>query len=149
MSSAKESTASTPSQSAKARQSARARLKADQNGVLTAAAILAGVGWVGLYFLIDGSKPLAFPRWLFFILLFIAVTGTAIPFSWFLNRRFTKSPVSGGIILRQGIWFGLFAVIAAWLQIPRTLNGAIAFFLALSLVVIETFLRLRERAGRN
>ena len=108
---------------------------------------MAGTGWVGLYFLITGSPPLAFPRWLFFILLFVAVTGTAIPFSWLLNRRFGHSPVTGGIILRQGMWFGLFSVIAAWLQIPRNLTGPIAFFLALSMIVIEIFLRLREQAS--
>jgi hypothetical protein len=137
---------STPiSPEAKARRALLARLKADQNGVLTAAAIMAGIGWAGLYFLIDQSPPLAFPRWLFFILLMLAVTGTAIPFSWFLNRRFGSANVSGGIILRQGMWFGLFAVIAAWLQIPRTLTPVIAFFLALSMIVIEVFLRLRER----
>jgi hypothetical protein len=36
----------------------------------------------------------------------------------------------------------------AWLQIPRVLSPPIAVLLALALVVIEGFLRLRERAGR-
>ena len=44
------------------------------------------------------------------------------------------------------MWFGLFAVTATWMQMTRALNGAIAFFLALSMIVIETFLRLRERS---
>jgi hypothetical protein len=37
-------------------------------------------------------------------------------------------------------------ITCAWLQIPRVLNPAIAVLLALSLVVIEVFLRLRERS---
>lgn len=124
---------------------ARNRLKADQNGVLLAAGIMAGVAWVLLYRLIVGSPPLAFQRWLFFILLYVAVTGTVLPFIWYLNQRFSRRPTGGGIILRQGMWFGLFSVTATWLQMTRALTGPIAFFLALSMVVIEAFLRIRER----
>ncbi|MEP7287942.1 MAG: hypothetical protein ABI947_19495 [Chloroflexota bacterium] len=124
----------------------RHRLQADRSGVLIAAGIMAGVGWVLLYRLVTGPAPLAFPRWLFFILLYIAVTGTVLPLIWYLNQRFSRySPVTGGILLRQGMWCGLFAVTAAWLQTLRALSVASAFFLALGLVVIETFLRLRER----
>lgn len=137
----------TKSGSLPARATARKRLKADQNGVLVAGAVMAGVGWVLLYRLVIGSPPLAFPRWLFFILLYIAITGTALPFSWYLNVRFSRYHTpSGSVILRQGMWFGLLAVTLTWLQMTRALNGAIAFFLALSMVVIETFLRFRERA---
>lgn len=121
-------------------------------GVLIAAVLMMLVGWVGLYQLVMNTLPLAFPRWLFFILLFTAVTGTALPFVHFLNMRFTAEayPVaSGGIILRQSIWFGLYAVTCAWLQIPRVLNWPIAFFLGLSFVVIELYLRLRERAEES
>ena len=100
-----------------------------------------------LYRLVGGSPPLALQRWLFFILLYMAITGTALPFIWYLNTRFSRRyPVSGGTLLRQGMWCGLFAVLAAWLQMSRALNSPTAFFLALSMIVIETFLRLRERA---
>ena len=118
-------------------------------GVLIAAVLMMLIGWIGLYALIMNTLPLAFPRWLFFILLFTAVTGTALPLVHFLNMRFTTEPyevASSGIMLRQSIWFGLYAVTCAWLQIPRVLNWPIAFFLGLSFVVIELYLRLRERA---
>jgi hypothetical protein len=119
---------------------------ADQNGVLIAAGIMAGVGWALLYQLVTTANPLAFPRWLFFILLYIAATGTALPFAWILNRRFTTGYlVSGGVMLRESMWMGLFVVIATWLQMIRTLNLATGFFLALSMIVIEGFLRMRER----
>jgi hypothetical protein len=129
------------------RSSPRRRLQADRNGILIAAGIMAGVGWVLLYRLVMTSAPLAFPRWLFFILLYQAVTGTVLPLIWYLNQRFSRySPVTGGILLRQGIWCGLFAVMIAWLQMTRALTFASAFFLALSMIAIETFLRIRERA---
>ena len=129
------------------RQSLRKRLRADQNGVLIAAAIMGGIGWVLLYRLIETSPPRVFSQWLFFILLYMVVTATASPFVWYLNRRFSKAyPVTGGIMLRQSMWFGLYAVTASWLQMLRALNGASAFFLALSIIVIETFLRVRERS---
>ncbi len=111
---------------------------------------MAGIGWVLLYRLIVGSPPLAFARWLFFILLYMAITGTVLPFIWYLNQRFSRFyPATGGILLRQSMWFGLFSVTAAWLQMTRALSGPIAFFLALSMIVIETFLRLRERSQAN
>lgn len=117
-------------------------------GILAAAVVMMAVGWLGLYQLVTTTLPLAFPRWLFFILLFMAVTGTALPFVRFLNIRFTPEPypvAPPGVILRQSIWFGLYAATCAWLQIPRVLNLPVAFFLGLSFVVIEVYLRLRER----
>ena len=119
---------------------------------MIAALVMIVAGWVGLYELVIHTLPLAFPRWLFFILLFLAVTGTALPFVRYLNLRFTPAPypvAPSGVILRQSIWFGLFAVVCAWLQIPRVLSWPVAFFLALSFVVIEVYLRLRERAEQN
>src|SRR5215475_10588911 len=99
------------------RPSRRKRLQADRSGVLIAAGIMAGVSWVLLYFLINGMKPLAFGRWLFFILVYIAVTGTVLPLLWYLNQRFSRmTPVTGGVLLRQGMWCGLFAVMIGWLQ---------------------------------
>ncbi len=109
---------------------------------------MAGTGWVLLYRLVDGSKPLALQRWLFFILLYIAITGTVLPFIWYLNQRFTRSPgVSGGVLLREGMWCGLGGVLVAWLQMIRALTGVTAFFLILSVIVIESFLRIRERGA--
>lgn len=119
---------------------------ADQNGVLIAAGLMAGVGWALLYQLVTTANPLAFSRWLFFILLYIAATGTALPFTWILNRRFTAQHLTtGGVMLRESMLVGLYIVIVAWLQMTRTLNLATGFFLALSMIVIEIFLRLRER----
>lgn len=118
----------------------------DHTGMMLAAALLAATGWIGLWLLVTAALPTAFPRWLFFVCLYLAVTGTVLPFVRFLNMRFAREddPPSSGVILRQSIFAGLFVVACAWLQIPRVLNPAIAFFLALSLVIVEFFLHMRE-----
>ena len=131
-----------------ARAVARRRIRADQRGVMTAAVLMAAAGWLGLYVMIFplNAVPLALYRWLFFILLNIAITGTALPFIWYLNNRFSGGrPVLGGTLLREGMWCGLFCITLAWLQMIRAFNPALAFFLALIFVAIEIFLRLRER----
>src|SRR5690606_18649016 len=119
----------------------------DHIGVLIAALLLALVGWVGLYQLVTANLPRVGPRWLFFVFLQLAVTGTVIPVVRFLNVRFTlmeRELPPGGVIVRQSIWIGLFVVTCAWLQIPRVLSWPIVFFLALIFVVVEIFLRSRE-----
>ncbi|MFC1960125.1 hypothetical protein ACFLYO_05405 [Chloroflexota bacterium] len=131
------------------RQSQRPTTPSDHKGILIASAVMIIVGWLGLYKLVTTTLPLAFPRWLFFILLFTAVTGSVLPFLRYFNMRLTPAnypALPGGIILRQSIWCGLYAVTCAWLQIPRVLNLPVAFFLALSFIVIEVYLRLRERS---
>jgi hypothetical protein len=121
----------------------------DHIGVMIAALVMAAGGWWALYELVTTTLPRVGPRWLFFVLLQIAVTGTVLPFVRFFNVRFT--PVNmplppGGVLVRQSVWIGLFVVTCAWLQIPRVLNWPIAFFLALVFIVIEVFLRSREIA---
>lgn len=121
---------------------------ADHTGVMLAAAFMAVFGWIGLWLLVTSTLPTAFPRWLFFVFLYLAVTGTVLPFVRFLNMRFSSEETvpSSSVILRQSIWVGLFAVACAWLQIPRVLTPVLALFLALSLTVIEFFLHLREQS---
>lgn len=119
----------------------------DHIGVMIAAFIMMVIGWGGLYILIDSVMPRVGPRWLFFMLLLIATTGTILPLVRYLNARFTKSEHDlppGGVLVRQSVWVGIFVVTCAWLQIPRVLTPPIAFFLGLVFVVIEVFLRFRE-----
>jgi hypothetical protein len=123
------------------------KMPPDHMGVLIAGVFFMLVGWAGLFQLVTTTLPRVGQRWIFFLLLQIAVTGTVLPFVRYLNVRFT--PVTsdlppGGVLVRQAIWFGLFVMTCAWLQIPRILNLPIAFFLALVFIVIEVFLRSRE-----
>lgn len=123
-------------------------LPPDHIGLLVAAVFMMLVGWGGLYRLMSTTLPrIGGELWLFFILLLVAITGTAVPIVRYLNVRFTPIDVEvpqGGVIVRQSIWIGLFVVTCAWLQIPRALSLPLALFIILVLVVVEVFLRSRE-----
>jgi hypothetical protein len=115
-----------------------------QYGLSLAAGFLMLSGWGGLFLLVRNVVPTAGPRWLFFMLLYMAIAGTSLPFVRFLNLRFTYEPVPDSVILRESLWCGLYVTTCAWLQIPRVLTWPIALLLALAVIVIEGFLRLRE-----
>ena len=109
--------------------------------------ILVVIGWGGLFFLVNASLPTIGPRWLFFFLFCLALTGTALPFVAFLNRRFPSTPpASPGIILRQALFFGIYWATLAWLQSGRVLTTSLIILLALGLLLMEWLLRLRERS---
>ena len=123
---------------------------ADRHTALTiAASFLAVIGWGGLLFLLNAALPTVGPRWLFFALWFVALTGTALPFVRYLNKRFAKTPPSDGVLLRQSIWVGLFGATCAWLQLGRALNWATGLLLAAALIAIEIFTLLRARSQWN
>jgi hypothetical protein len=128
-------------------QSPTSELPSDHSGVMFASLVMMFLGWGGLYLLVTRSLPRVGELWVFFLLLHIAVTATALPFVRYLNLRFTpltRQPPSGGVLVRQSVWIGLFAVACAWLQIPRVLTGLVALFVALALIAVEVFIRLRE-----
>lgn len=105
------------------------------------------VGWGGLFMLLNTSEPTLGPRWLFFFLVVVAGTGTALPVTAFLNHRFPgEPPATVRVILRQALWVGVYAATLVWLQVGGVLNGALAIMLAAAFLAIEWFLRLRERA---
>ena len=114
---------------------------------LPTAIILFVVGWGGLIFLVTSSLPTIGPRWLFYFLFFLALTGTVMPFVAFLNRRFpTTPPASPGVILRQAMLFGIYWATLAWLQSGRVLTSALGLLLAFGFLLMEWLLRLRERS---
>jgi hypothetical protein len=87
------------------------------------------------------------PRWLFFFLSVLALTGTVLPIVAYLNIRFPSNPPpTAGVVLRQAIWVGIYIPTLAWLQIGRVLSPALALLLALGFVLIEWLLRLREKS---
>jgi hypothetical protein len=88
------------------------------------------------------------PRWLFFFLLTIAVTGTALPFIWLLHKRFGAPPrASASVLVRQALWVALLAALGVWLQFNRALNLSLGLMIGIGFVVLEWFLRLLERAA--
>jgi hypothetical protein len=114
-------------------------------GLFAAALILIAIGWTGLYLLVATTLPTVGPRWLFFFLLVIAVTGTALPFVWLLHKRFGSAPST--VLLRQALWVALFAALLVWLQINRSLTLSLALLLGAGFIVLEWFLRLLERSA--
>src|SRR5215216_7140776 len=52
------------------------------------------VGWGGLYFLLTQTLPYVWPRWGFFVLVLIAVTGTVLRVIYFFHRRFPSEKLA-------------------------------------------------------
>ena len=114
--------------------------------VLITGLALAVIGWAGLAAIIIFTQPYLGPRWLFFFLAFLAFSGGALPVVYFLNRRFPSTPPAGSDeLVRQALWVGIYADLLAWLQLGRVLNLMLVIFLAAGFILIEFFIRLRER----
>lgn len=109
--------------------------------------ILTIIGWLGLLLVILVFLPYLGPRWLFFFFGVMAVSGTALPIVYYLNKRFSsETPAEKNVIIRQALWFGIFAATLAWLQMGRVLNSGMALILAAAFILIELLLRLWERS---
>jgi len=115
--------------------------------LIIAAIIMAVVGWVGLIFLLFTTLPTVGPRWLFFFLSTLAITGTTLPFVWLLHGRFSKNGYApSSTLLREALLFALYVEVLIWLQINRSLSLSLAILFALSLIGIEYLLRILERS---
>jgi hypothetical protein len=108
------------------------------------------VSWGALILLLNLSLPTLWPRWSFFALLVAAFTGTALPLSFFLNRRFPSEPPAGAqAIVREAIWVGVYFASLAWLSMGRVLTISLGMWIAVGFVVIEYLIRMREKTLRN
>ncbi len=114
---------------------------------LPAALFLFVIGWGGLVALIIATLPTVGPRWLFFFLAVLAITGTMLPVTAFLNRRFPGTPPpTPMVVVRQALWFAIYGATLIWLQMGRVLNPALAILLAIGLGLIEFLLRMSEKS---
>lgn len=112
---------------------------------LTASMLLLLFGWGGLAVLVATTLPTLGPRWLFFFLLMTAITGTTLPVTYFINRRFmSKPPADGSVILREAMLVGVYGCLLAWLQQGRVLTAALCLVLALGFILVEVLIRVRE-----
>lgn len=110
------------------------------------ALFLAVGGWGGLFLLFTTTLPTLGPRWLFFFLIVIAFTGTFLPITAYLNYRLTNKPPAGAdTVIRQAIWFGMYASTLAWLQYGRVFTISLAIALGIGIIAVEWLLRWRER----
>ena len=109
--------------------------------------LLMTVGWGGLYYVVTQTLPYVWPRWAFFILLLLGLTGTALPIVYFFHRRFAdEKPAEANVIIRQALWFGVYGATLAWLQMDGLVTIYIILGLAGGLAAIEYFTRLREKS---
>jgi len=112
--------------------------------------VLTLLGWGGLMIVIGTTLPTLGPRWLFFFLGVLALTGPALPITYYLNQRFPSNPpVDGMVILRQALWIGVFGSTVTWLQLGRILTPGLLLILAVVFMLIEFLLRLFERSRWN
>ena len=105
------------------------------------------IGWGGLYLLVTQTQPFVWARWGFFVLMFMGVSGTLLPFIYFFHRRFPdQPPADNAVIIRQSLWFGVYGATLAWLQLGRLVTVYVILGLGFGLITIEYFIRMRERA---
>lgn len=115
--------------------------------LLPVSILLCLIGWGGLLVLTYLTLPTLGPRWLFFFLVVLALTGTFLPVVYFFNRRFPSRPAVGGdIIIRQSLWFGIYGSLIAWLQMGRVLTIVLALILLCVVILVEGLLRMWERS---
>ena len=110
-----------------------------------AAFLLVVAGWGGLIYLIRTTLPTLGPRWVFFFLVVLAMSGTFLPLVASLNRRFPSSPPAKHMAaMREATMLGMFVSTLAWLQLGRVLTPALVLILALGIGFVEWMIRLRE-----
>ncbi len=118
--------------------------------VAPAALVLALIGWVGLVWLLDSTRPTIGPRWLFFFLCVLAVSGTSLPFVAYIHRRFpSQPPVQMKTIVREALWISVYFTALLWLQIAHLLSPTVAVLLGIGIFAIEWLLRVRESSRWN
>ena len=86
------------------------------------------------------------PRWGFFALIVLAVTGTALPLSWLINQRLLGRQTR--VVTRQAIWLGMYVALLVWLKIGQALSFSVALWAVLVSLAIEYLFQLREGANR-
>jgi hypothetical protein len=109
--------------------------------------VLSVIGWGGLVFLINYTLPTIGPRWFFYFLCMLALSGTFLPIIAYLHRRFSGNrPVGLHIVVRQTIWIALYGTLLSWIQSGGAMESNRAIFLALGFFLVEVLLRLLERS---
>jgi hypothetical protein len=81
-------------------------------------------------------------------LLGLGLSGVMMIVAWYIGRRWS-SPPPGVRPLREGFWAGLFVVICGWLLIIRVFTLTLAALLAGSMVLIETYMVIREAEKKS
>lgn len=109
--------------------------------IIGSCAVLGWAGVMSILFLVDPNSS-SFGKVLFFVSVFVAVVSTLTLISyggrWLFNRHLsTEAKIN--VSFRQGLLFGLAAVIGLFLQSQRLLTAGNALLLVSLLAAIEYF----------
>jgi hypothetical protein len=116
-------------------------------GLFLMAGLFAALGWGGVAAVIFLTLPFLLPRWLFFFSLFLAITGTALPIVWYLNRRFTAERFpSEGVLVREAIEVASLGVFLVWLQAGRMFTAFLGWIFFSAFLAVELLLRVYENS---
>jgi hypothetical protein len=115
--------------------------------IVVAVSSLGALYYVIVYIWPVPETSLARPQLLFLLFVFLTLGAGSVPVTAYLNQRFAKPgwfDRDRSRLARQGIWFGLFGIVLAYLQLIRALTWTIAIVLAGVFVLIEMFFLTRE-----
>jgi hypothetical protein len=111
------------------------------------AGLFAVLGWCGVAAIVFLALPFLFPRWLFFFSLFLALMGTALPFVWYLNRRFTAERFpTEGVLVREALEAASLGVFLVWLQAGRMFTAFLGWTFFGTFLAVELLLRVYENS---
>jgi hypothetical protein len=117
--------------------------------ILIITLFLVMIGGSGLIFTLFMLEPRLGPRWMFFFFLVIFGAGIALPGSYIIQRRFAKDDVPSRVLVREGILFGTYLALLAWLQLGRILTNLITAIIGIGFLLFEMLLRMAERSTFN
>jgi hypothetical protein len=109
--------------------------------------ILLFFGFGGLFILFNITQPTLWPRWLFFFMVVIGVTGLAMPAVVFLYHRFPSGYVPAqGVIIRQSLWAGIYVSLMIWMSLGQVFKLGVAIIVLVGITLLEIILRFGERS---
>jgi hypothetical protein len=111
------------------------------------AMVFAVSGWGGVAGVVFFTFPFLLPRFIFFFSLFLAFAGTALPFVWYLNRRFTGERFpSEGVLVREALELASLGVFLIWLQAGRMFTAFLGWVFFGVFLAVELLLRVFENS---
>ena len=109
--------------------------------------ILLSMGFGGLFLLFNMTQPTLWPRWLFFFMVVLGVTGLAIPAVVFLYHRFPSGHIpTQRVIIRQSLWAGIYIAFMIWLSLGQVFRLGVAIIVLVGIILLEIVLRFGERS---
>lgn len=77
----------------------------------------------------------------------LTAIGLALPFIYYLNKRFWPQRMGAMLVLRQSIWAGMWAAACFWLQINRALSIPVALLVLVVFILFELLLQVRQQSA--